>query len=300
MHNTLIVVVGPTGIGKTSLSIALAQHFKSQIISADSRQIFKEIKIGTAAPTEMELAAATHHLVATQSVSDYYSAWEFEQDVLKLTETLFMQCNPLVMVGGAMMYVDAVCKGIDDLPTIDQNLRDEVFKQYEEIGLEGMRRQLKQLDPVFYEQVDLKNAKRVIHAVEICLMTGMPYSSLRTNPNKERPFKIIKIGLDIPREELYQRINLRVDQMIENGLVDEVKGLQHLKHLNSLNTVGYKEIFSYLDGEITLPDAIELIKRNSRRYAKKQLTWFRKDVSTTWFHPSQRDEIIAFLDNALK
>lgn len=299
MQNTLIVVVGPTGIGKTNLAITLAQHFNTQIISADSRQVYKEITIGTAAPTINELAQAKHHLVGSHSITEYYSAWEFEQDVLKLTSELFPNHNPLIMVGGAMMYVDAVCKGIDDMPSIDQQLRDDVWAHYEEVGLEGMRLQLKQLDPVFYEQVDLKNAKRVVHAVEICLMTGQPYSSLRTNLVKERPFRIIKIGLDVPRPELYNRINLRVDKMMENGLIDEVKGLQHLKHLNSLNTVGYKEVFIFLNGECTLEEAIELIKRNTRRYAKKQLTWFRKDTSTRWFLPTQTVEIIDYLSTVL-
>lgn len=299
MQNTLIVVVGPTGIGKTKLAIQLAQYYNTHIISADSRQIFKETKIGTAAPTVDELALAKHYLVATHSLHEYYSAWEFEQDVLKLADQLFPLYNPLIMVGGAMMYVDAVCKGIDDVPTIDADLRQEVWAQYEQVGLEGMRAQLKQLDPVFYEQVDLKNAKRVIHAVEVCLMSGKPYSSLRTNTAKERPFRIIKVGLDCPREELYQRINKRVENMIDAGLVDEVMGLQHLKHLNSLNTVGYKEIFAYLNGDCTLSEAIELIKRNTRHYAKRQLTWFKKDTATRWFNANSFEEVISFLNTEL-
>ena len=299
MQNTLIVVVGPTGIGKTKLAIDLAIHFNSEIISADSRQIFKETKIGTAAPNVQELALAKHHLVATHSLDEYYSAWEFEQDVLKLSEKLFPLHNPLIMVGGAMMYVDAACKGIDDVPTIDAELRNEVWAHYEQVGLEGMRAQLKQLDPDFYEQVDLKNAKRVIHAVEICLMTGKPYSSLRTNSQKERPFRIVKIGLDCPRPELYERINSRVRKMIEAGLVEEVTNLQHLKHLNSLNTVGYKEIFAHLNGDHSLETAIELIQRNTRHYAKRQLTWFKKDATTQWFLPNQTTEVINYLTSIL-
>ena len=238
MQNTLIVVVGPTGIGKTKVAIDLANQFKTEIISADSRQVFKEISIGTASPAVEELAQAKHHLIAHKSLEDYYSAWEFEQDVLNLTEKLFNPkilqssnpINPIILVGGSMMYVDAVCKGIDDIPSIDQQLRDEVMAQYNQVGLEGMRRQLKQLDPVYYEQIDLKNSKRVIHAVEICLMAGQPYSTLRTNSVKERPFRIIKIGLDLPRETLYNRINQRVDKMVESGLVDEVKSVLHLRH----------------------------------------------------------------------
>ena len=302
MQNTLVVIVGPTGIGKTKVAIDLANHFKTEIISADSRQVFKEITIGTAAPTNEELTQAKHHLIAHKSLEDYYSAWEFEQDVLHLSEQLFNpnnQTNPIILVGGSMMYVDAVCKGIDDIPTIDPTLRDEVMAQFNEVGLEGMRRQLKQLDPVYYEQIDLKNAKRVIHAVEICLMAGQPYSTLRTNSVKERPFRIIKIGLDLTREILYNRINQRVDKMVESGLVDEVKSVLHLRHLNSLNTVGYKEIIQFLDGEITLDEAVELIKRNTRRYAKRQLTWFRKDQSTQWFEPNETNKVIEYLNGIL-
>ncbi len=299
MQNTLIVVVGPTGIGKTKVAIELANYFNTDIISADSRQVFKEISIGTAAPTSEELAQAKHHLIAHKSLEDYYSSWEFEQDVLVLSNNLFPSSNPLIMVGGSMMYVDAVCKGIDDIPTIDPTLRNEVMAQFNEVGLEGMRRQLKQLDPVYYEQIDLKNSKRVIHAVEICLMAGQPYSALRTNSIKERPFRIVKVGLDIPRDLLYTRINQRVDKMVESGLVEEVKSVFHLRHLNSLNTVGYKEIIQYLEGEISLDEAIELIKRNTRRYAKRQLTWFRKDQTTQWFEPNETTKIIEYLNTIL-
>lgn len=299
MQNTLIVVVGPTGIGKTKVAIELANYFNTDIISADSRQVFKEISIGTAAPTSEELAQAKHHLIAHKSLEDYYSSWEFEQDVLVLSNNLFPSSNPLIMVGGSMMYVDAVCKGIDDIPTIDPTLRNVVMAQFNEVGLEGMRRQLKQLDPVYYEQIDLKNSKRVIHAVEICLMAGQPYSALRTNSIKERPFRIVKVGLDIPRDLLYTRINQRVDKMVESGLVEEVKSVFHLRHLNSLNTVGYKEIIQYLEGEISLDEAIELIKRNTRRYAKRQLTWFRKDQSTQWFEPNETTKIIEYLNGIL-
>jgi len=294
-HNCLIVITGPTGIGKTDLSIRLAQTFRSVIISGDSRQIFKELTIGTAKPTEAQLSQATHFLIDSHSIRDYYSAWQYEQDVLSLTKELFPIYNPLILTGGSMMYIDALCNGIDEIPTIDQELRDNLYRQYKNEGIDAIRRLLKQLDPVFYGIVDLKNDKRVIHAVEICLMSGKPYSELRTQTKRERPFHIIKIGLDMPREELYGRINLRVDQMIADGLIDEAKQLYHLKDLNSLNTVGYKELFDYFDGDITQEEAIELIKRNSRRYAKKQVSWFKRDKEITWFHPQQYDEIVNFV-----
>ena len=249
MTKHLVVLVGPTGIGKTDTSLKIAKHFDTEIISADSRQIYKELKIGTAAPTQEQLTIIPHHMVATHSVNDYYNAWQFEQDVLKLSEELFKNHNVIVLTGGSMMYIDAVTKGIDDLPTIDPDLRQEVMDIYEKEGLDAIRRQLKILDPEFYNQVDLKNHKRVMHAVEVCLMTGKPYSSLRTNTNRQRPFNIIKLGLDMDREELYNRINLRVDQMVKDGLFEEAKEFYHLKHINALNTVGYKEIFAHWDGE---------------------------------------------------
>ncbi len=245
MTKHLVVLVGPTGIGKTDTALKLAKQFNTEIISADSRQIYKELKIGTAAPTQEQLAAVPHHMVGTHSVNDYYNAWQFEQDVLKLSEQLFQDHNSIVLTGGSMMYIDAVTKGIDDLPTIDPELRQEVMDMYEKEGLDAIRRQLKMLDPDFYNEVDLKNHKRVMHAVEVCLMTGKPYSSLRTNSTRQRPFNIIKIGLDMEREELYDRINLRVDQMVKDGLFEEAREFYHLKHINALNTVGYKEIFTH-------------------------------------------------------
>ncbi len=299
MQKFLIVVVGPTGIGKTKTSIEIAKHYNTEIISADSRQIFKELKIGTATPTEDELKEARHHNIGSKSIHDYYSAWEFEQDALKLSEELFKNHDQLVLTGGSMMYIDAICKGIDELPTIDQQLRDDLKKQHETEGIESIRRLLKQLDPVFYEQVDLMNHKRVIHAVEICLMTGKPYSSLRTNTVKKRPFHIIKVGLELTREEVYNRINLRVDKMIEMGLLEEARQFYPYKELNSLNTVGYKELFAHFDGEYDLDKAIELIKRNTRRYAKKQLTWFKKDTETKWFKPNEFNNIISHIDGLM-
>jgi len=299
MTNTLVVLVGPTGIGKTELSLRLAKSLQTEIISSDSRQIFKELKIGTAAPTPDQLEAVPHHMVATHSVNDYYNAYEFEQDVLKLLAQLFDRHKNVVMTGGSMMYVDAVCKGIDDLPTIDPELRQEVMDLYNKEGLDAVRRQLKMLDPEFYNQVDLKNHKRVMHAVEVCLMTGKPYSTLRTNTDRKRPFNILKIGLDMDRTELYDRINRRVDIMVEDGLFDEAKAFYHLKNSNALNTVGYKEIFAHWDGEYDADTAIELIKRNSRRYAKRQLSWFRRDKDMNWFHPKDIDKIINFVTSEL-
>ncbi|MBK3517210.1 tRNA (adenosine(37)-N6)-dimethylallyltransferase MiaA [Carboxylicivirga marina] len=300
MNHTLIVLIGPTGIGKTELCLFLAQHYNTDIISSDSRQIFKELKIGTAAPTPDQLSRVQHHMVATHSVNDYYNAYEFEQDVLKLLEDkLFKEHKQVLMTGGSMMYVDAVCKGIDELPTIDPELRQHVMDMHHKEGLEAVRRQLKMLDPEFYDQVDLKNHKRVMHAVEVCLMTGKPYSSLRKNAAKKRPFNIVKVGLDMDRETLYQRINQRVDIMVKEGLFEEAKAFYHLKDTNALNTVGYKEIFAHWDGEYDADTAIELIKRNSRRYAKRQLSWFRRDKEINWFHPSQTDEIIKFVNNQL-
>ncbi len=299
MTHTLVVLIGPTGIGKTELSLRLAQTLNTEIISSDSRQIFKELKIGTAAPTPDQLSEVKHHMVATHSVLDYYNAFEFEQDVLKLLDKLFLSHNSVLMTGGSMMYVDAVCKGIDDLPTIDPELRQEVMDLYNNKGLDAIRRQLKMLDPEFYKQVDLKNHKRVMHALEVCLMTGKPYSSLRTNTNRKRPFNILKIGLDMDRAELYNRINYRVDIMVKEGLFDEAKAFYHLKNHNSLNTVGYKEIFGHWDGEYDADTAIELIKRNSRRYAKRQLSWFRRDKDIKWFHPKDVEKIINFVTSEL-
>lgn len=299
MTKHLVVLVGPTGIGKTDTSLKIAQHFNTEIISADSRQIFKELKIGTAAPTVEQMNIVPHHMVATHSVNDYYNAWQFEQDVLQLSQTLFEQHDLLILTGGSMMYIDAVCNGIDDLPTIDPELRKEVMEMYEKEGLDAIRRQLKMLDPVFYDQVDLKNHKRVMHAVEVCLMTGKPYSSLRTNASRQRPFNIIKIGLDMDREELYHRINLRVDLMVEAGLFEEARQFYHLKNQNALNTVGYKEIFAHWDGEYDAQTAIELIKRNSRRYAKRQLSWFRRDKDMHWFQPKDVNEMITFVEEQI-
>lgn len=299
MAKTLIVILGPTGVGKTDLSIKIAKHFHTEISSSDSRQVYREMRIGTAVPEPEQLSAVKHHFIHTHSIHDYFSSWECEKQTIELLDKLFTDKNEVLLVGGSMMYIDAVCNGIDEIPTIDPDLRKEVFETYEKEGLEYMRMQLKQLDPVFYNQVDLKNAKRVIHAVEVCLMAGKPYSELRTNSKKERNFNIVKIGLNREREELYERINKRVDMMIEEGLVEEAKSVFEYRHYNSLNTVGYKELFEHFEGSISLEKAIELIKRNSRRYAKRQLSWFRRDKEIQWFHPDQETEVMEFLKKSI-
>lgn len=296
----LIVLIGPTGVGKTALSLRLAQYYQTPILSADSRQLYRDLPIGTAAPTPQQLAQAQHYFVGTLGLQDYYSAAQYEEDALKLIAELHQKYPTLLLTGGSMMYVDALCKGIDSLPTISNKVRTEVMERYQQVGLEALCEELKQLDPIYYKQVDLKNHKRVIHAIEICQMTGKPYSQLRTNTTKKRPFKIVKVGLNRERPELFDRINLRVEQMIAEGLVEEVKSVYAYKNENSLNTVGYKEIVNYLDGTCSLDFAIEKIQRNSRVYAKKQLTWFKKDPTITWFHPDNDQEIIAHIDCQLK
>lgn len=299
MSKTLIVILGPTGVGKTDLSIRIAKHFNTEISSSDSRQVYKEMRIGTAVPEEYQLTAVKHHFIHTHSIHDYFSSWECEKQTLTLLENLYKEKDQMLLVGGSMMYIDAVCNGIDEIPTIDPQLRKEVMEQYEKEGLEHMRMQLKQLDPIFYNQVDLKNAKRVIHAVEVCLMSGKPYSELRTNSKKHRDFNIVKIGLNRDRTELYDRINRRVDIMIKEGLIEEAKSVFEFRHYNSLNTVGYKELFEHFEGKISLEEAIELIKRNSRRYAKRQLSWFRRDDEIQWFHPDQEQEILEYLEEKI-
>lgn len=286
----LIVLPGPTGVGKTALSIDLAEYYQTSIVSADSRQFFKGLEIGTAAPTPEDLQRVPHHLVGMLNVEDYYSASEFERDALSIIEELHKSHDIVIVSGGSMMYIDALCNGIDDVPTIDDNLRKELYDLYEREGLEPIRTQLKILDPDFYNEVDLKNYKRVIHALEVCLMTGKPYSSFRTKTKKQRPFSITKIGLMREREELYERINARVDRMMQQGLLEEAKKWYPQRHLNSLNTVGYKELFRYLDGEWTLDFAVEKIKQNSRIYSRKQMTWFKRDEEIHWINLSVINE----------
>lgn len=294
---TLIVLIGPTGVGKTDLSISIAEKYKSPIISADSRQLYSELKIGTAAPTEEYLKRVKHHFVGTLKLTDYYSAAQYESDVICLLDELFKEKDTILLTGGSMMYIDAICKGIDDIPTVDSDTRQMMMEKYEKEGLERLCAELKLLDPEYYSIVDLKNPKRVIHALEICYMTGKTYTSFRTGNKKQRPFNIIKIGLCRDREELYERINKRVDIMISDGLVDEVKSVYKYKDLNSLNTVGYKEIIQYLDGNCTLDFAIDKIKQNSRIYSRKQMTWFKRDNEITWFHPDNKEEIMKFIES---
>ncbi len=291
----LVVLIGPTAVGKTDTSIAVAQHFKTDIISADSRQFFKEMNIGTAVPEPEQLAAVKHHFIQHLSIEDYYSSYDFEQDALNLSLELFEEKDVVVLTGGSMLYIDAICKGIDDIPTISSEVREQVERDYEEKGLEYLQNRLKELDPIFYEQIDLQNPKRLLHAVEVCLQSGKPYSELRKDTAKERPFKIVKIGLNRDREELYDRINLRVDKMLEAGLEVEVKSVYPKRGLNALKTVGYKEFFGYFDGEYDREEAIRLVKRNSRHYAKRQLSWFRRDDEIKWFHPQDVEGIISYI-----
>ena len=288
----LIVITGPTAVGKTDLCLDLATNFDIPIINADSRQIYRELKIGTAAPTEEQLRKVRHYFVGTLGLNDYYSASIYEQEVMQLLDTLFKTSDYALLSGGSMMYIDAVCNGIDDIPTVDDHTRDTLKRRLEEEGLESLCEQLRQLDPEHYEQVDLKNPRRVVHALEICLMTGRTYTSFRKNERKKRPFHIVKIGLTRDRDIIYERINSRVDQMMDCGFLDEAKGLYHLRHLNALNTVGYKELFAYLDGTWPLDEAVERIKGNTRRYARKQLTWYKKDPLITWFSPEDKQQIL--------
>ena len=298
--NNLVVLIGPTAVGKTATSFAIAEHLECPIISADSRQMYRGMEIGTAMPTKEELARHKHYFVGQLAPGDYYSAARYEADVLELLEKEFQHYPTMLLTGGSMMYIDAVCYGIDDIPTVDEETRAMVIDKYNREGLESLAAELRLLDPEYYAEADIKNPKRVMHALEICYMTGKKYSSFRTRKKKQRPFNIIKIGLRRDREELYERINRRVDMMIEQGLVEEVKQFAHLKEHNSLNTVGYKEIFKYLDGEWTLDFAIEKIKQNTRIYSRKQVTWYQKDEEITWFHPDDIEGILQHIDKRIE
>lgn len=292
MNKTLVVILGPTAVGKSDISIQVARHFNIPIINADSRQIFSEIPIGTAAPTPEQQKIVKHYFVGNHSITDYYSASMFEKDVLQLLPILFETSNIALLSGGSMMYIDAVCNGIDDIPTVDDETRRLLKHKYDEQGLYPLLKELEKVDADYYRIVDKKNTRRIIHALEIYYVSGKPYTSFRTNCIHKRPFNILKIGIDRPREELYDRINSRVETMVKSGLVDEARQLLPYRELNSLNTVGYKELFDYFDGKIPLEEAVRRIQSNTRRYMRKQLTWFKKDASIHWFGPDNIKEII--------
>ena len=295
--NTLIVVTGPTAVGKTALTIEIAKHYGIPIINADSRQIYQELKIGTASPTAEQMQQVKHYFVGTKSITDYYNASMYEQEVVQLLEKLFVDSPVQLLTGGSMMYIDAVCNGIDDIPTVRDDIRNEMKRRYQEEGLDALCEDLRRLDPEHYEVVDRQNHRRVIHALEICYQTGKTYTSFRTQKRKERPFQIVKIGLTRDRQELYDRINQRVDTMMSEGLLDEVRSVSAYRSTNALNTVGYKELFDYIDGRWPLEEAVEHIKGNTRRYARKQLTWYKRDEQVTWFHPDQQDKILKFISH---
>lgn len=293
---TLVVLMGPTAVGKTDLSLQLAEHLACPILNCDSRQIYRDLRIGTAAPTQQQLSRVKHYFVGTLALEEYYSAARYESDVLQLSEKLFQTHDTLLMSGGSMLYIDAVCKGIDDIPTIDDRTRLLVKQRLEQEGLENLFQQLRQLDPEYANVVDRQNTRRVVHALEICLMTGKTYTSFRVNKRKERPFNILKIGLTRPREQLFERISLRVDDMMREGLLEEARQLLPYRHLNALNTVGYKEMFQVLDGVWESAMAVERLKKNTRVYSKKQMTWFQKDQEIHWFHPDERNQIRELID----
>ena len=297
MKKTLIVITGPTAVGKTALCLEIAKHFDIPIINADSRQIYKELRIGTASPTSEQMQQVPHFFVGSLSLNDYYSASLFEQQVLECLEQQFQTNDYALLSGGSMMYIDAVCDGIDDIPTIDDETRELMKQRLAEEGLKALVEELKRLDPEYYEIVDRQNPRRVVHALEICTMTGKTYTSFRKQEKRQRPFRIIKIGLNRPREELYQRINQRVDEMMQQGLLEEAKSLYPMRQMNALNTVGYKELFDYLEGRWPLEEAVERIKGNTRRYARKQLTWYKKDPQIRWFHPQETEQIISYITN---
>lgn len=299
-QKTLVVVLGPTGVGKTELCLRIAEHLNVPIINADSRQIFAELPIGTAAPTQEQQRRVFHYFVGNHHLDDYYSASIYESEVLQLLSSLFSNGHDIALLtGGSMMYIDAVCNGIDDIPTINDDIRETMKQRLANEGLEALVEELKRLDPEHWSIVDRNNPRRVVHALEICKQTGRTYSSFRTNTAKERPFNILKIGLDRPREELYNRINNRVVQMIEEGLEEEARSVLPMRSYNSLNTVGYKELFAYFDGDITRDEAIRQIQSNTRRYMRKQLTWFRKDKTIKWFSPENIEEILKYIDKTI-
>jgi len=296
---TVVVVAGPTATGKTEAAILLALHYRTVVISCDSRQLYREMTIGTAVPSPEQLQQVPHYFIQSHSIHQYYNAYLYETEALDLLDSLFKTHRIVIVAGGSGLYLDALCKGIDDLPTIDPEVRKEVDKKYREEGIEYLRHQLRILDPAYYEKVDLRNPKRMQKAIEVCLMTGRPYSSMLTGMKKERPFHIIKTGLMLPREELYKRIHARIHRMIEAGLVEEARSLLPWRHLNPLNTVGYRELFEYFDQRLSLPQAIERIRQNTRKYAKRQITWFQRDSEIRWFHPDEISAMIQCIDEQI-
>lgn len=297
--NFLIVIAGPTAVGKTDTAISIAQSFRSEIISADSRQFYKELQIGAAPPSPEQLALVPHHFIGTKNISEYYNVSRYEQDVLKLLPGLFDKTPVVIMTGGSGLYIDAVCFGIDDMPEFDPELRNSLTERMETEGVESLRVELKNLDPVTYSHIDLKNKNRIFRALEMCLLTGKPYSDFLLKTHKTRPFQIIKIALNIDRNDLHNKINSRTDKMMDMGLLHEAKNLLPNRHHNALKTVGYKELFDYFDENSTLEVAVELIKRNTRRYARKQISWFNRNNDYTWFAPDQISEIEGFIQNEI-
>ncbi len=296
----LVVITGPTAVGKTNLCIELAQHFNCEIISADSRQFFKELSIGTAKPSEEEMHGIVHHFINSHSIQENYNVTDFEQDTLKLLKNLFKQKPIVILTGGSGLYIDAICNGFDeDLPKGDEEIRNQLELLYNKYGIEILQEKLKQLDPDFYNEIDLSNVNRLYRAIEVCILSKQPYSKLRLGKKQNRLFKILKIALNRDKEELYNRINQRVDIMMQQGLLEEVKSVISYRNKNALKTVGYRELFDYFDGKCELEFAIEKIKVNTRRYAKKQLVWFNRTEEYNWFHPNQKNEIIEFIEKEL-
>ena len=297
--DTLVIVLGPTGVGKSDISVQLAKHYNSEIVSADSRQFFKELSIGTAVPSPDDLIDVRHYFIQNKSIHNYYNVSEYETEALQLIQELFAKINPVILTGGSMLYLDTICNGIDDIPTVDPEIRDEVIRWYEANGIEALRQRLQETDPEYYQIVDLNNPKRMLHALEVCQMTGKTFTSFRTSTVKKRPFRIIKVGINQDRKILYNRINERVLRMMDAGLLEEARLVYPYRMLNSLNTVGYKELFSFFDGNCSLDEAVDLIQRNTRKYARKQLTWFRRDQDIVWFEPDQLQEIMDYVDQKM-